>query len=58
MQTVAEPVLADIPDLRQAIKTLSRVSTLTSVYHIIEVWLSVLSARDMAKKERRRYGRK
>jgi fatty acid desaturase len=44
MQTVAESVEINTPDLRQAIKTLSRVSTPASVYHIIEVWLVVIVA--------------
>lgn len=41
MQTVAEPGLNETPDLRRAIKTLSRVNTGAAVYHIVEVWLVI-----------------
>lgn len=41
MQTGAEPILSDSADLRQAIKTLSQVNTLRSLYHVGEVWLVI-----------------
>jgi len=41
MQSAAEPLLAETPDLRQMIKVLSRVHVRASVYHIAEVWLMV-----------------
>ena len=41
MQTAAEPILRETPDLRRAIKTLSRVNTSVSLYHVVEVWLVI-----------------
>jgi fatty acid desaturase len=41
VQTAAEPILTETPDLRLAVKTLSQVNAAASVYHVIEVWLVV-----------------
>jgi fatty acid desaturase len=38
MQTTAELIAPESPDLRQTIKTLSRVRVTTSLYHLVEVW--------------------
>ena len=38
MQHAAELIAPESPDLRQTIKTLSRVQLATSLYHLVEVW--------------------
>jgi len=44
MQSVVEPFPPATPDIRQAIKTLSKVSLPTFLYHLAEVWLIIAVA--------------
>jgi fatty acid desaturase len=41
---MTEPGLTETLDLRQAIKVLSQVNTLVSIYHVVEIWLVVAAA--------------
>ena len=44
MQTAEAPSLKNTPDVGQVVKTLSRVSTRTALYHLAEIWLMVAAA--------------